>query len=79
VYAVEDLPMPEPVRVGGPSADIDVAAAERAARDLLQALGIDTRSESLRQTPRRIVAAYREFFSAPPFDLTTFPNDEGYD
>jgi GTP cyclohydrolase I len=79
VHVVEDLAVAEPVHVGGPSRQIDVAAAERAARDLLHALGIDTRNESLRQTPRRMVAAYREFFTAPAFELTTFPNDEGYD
>src|SRR6266702_3953118 len=45
----------------------------------LRALGISTDSESLRETPARMVRAYAELFSAPAFDLTTFPNDEGYD
>jgi len=57
---------------------VDVDAAERAARDLLVALGADVQSESLRDTPRRVAAAYRELLTPEPFDLTTFPNDERY-
>ena len=30
-------------------------------------------------TPRRMVAAYLEMLTPRPFDLTTFPNDGGYD
>ena len=30
-------------------------------------------------TPRRMARAYAELLTPPPFDLTTFPNDEGYD
>ena len=58
---------------------VDVAAAERAVADLLAALGQDTGSESLRGTPRRVAAAYAELLEPKGFDLTTFPNDEGYD
>lgn len=58
---------------------IDLAAAERAAGQFLSALGISTASESLRGTPGRMARAYAELFSPRPFDLTTFPNDEGYD
>jgi GTP cyclohydrolase I len=58
---------------------VDLDAAERAAGDLLRALGIDTDTESLRATPGRMARAYAELFSPRPFDLTTFPNDEGYD
>jgi GTP cyclohydrolase IA len=68
-----------PVRVVPESLPVDVDAAEEAAGEFLRALGIDTASESLRRTPARMVAAYRELFSSPAFDLTTFPNDEGYD
>jgi GTP cyclohydrolase I len=57
----------------------DLAAAERAAADFLRALGIPPDSENLRATPRRMAHAYAELFSPRPFDLTTFPNDEGYD
>jgi GTP cyclohydrolase I len=67
------------LRVVPPDAGIDLPAAERAAADLLHALGISTDSESLRGTPGRMVRAYAELFSAREFDLTTFPNDEGYD
>ncbi|MDT3397946.1 GTP cyclohydrolase I FolE [Streptomyces sp. B1866] len=58
---------------------MDLAAAERAAGQFLRALGISTASESLRGTPGRMARAYAELFSPRPFDLTTFPNDEGYD
>ncbi|HKP88862.1 MAG TPA: GTP cyclohydrolase I FolE [Thermoleophilaceae bacterium] len=58
---------------------IDLAAAERAARDLLVALGANLEDESLRETPRRVAAAYAELLTPQPFSLTTFPNDEGYD
>jgi GTP cyclohydrolase I len=54
-------------------------AAEAAVADLLAALGVDTEDESLRDTPRRVAAAYAEMLTAPPFDATTFPNDGGYD
>ena len=62
---------------GGPG--IDLAAAEDAARDLLLALGADLEQESLRDTPRRVAAAYAELLTPQPFALTTFPNDEHYD
>ncbi len=58
---------------------VDLQAAERAAADLIQALGADTESESLEGTPRRIAAMYAELLSPVPFDATTFPNDGGYD
>jgi GTP cyclohydrolase IA len=61
------------------SPGIDLAAAERAAGDLLIALGADLENESLRETPRRVAAAYAELLTPQPFSLTTFPNDEGYD
>jgi GTP cyclohydrolase I len=62
-----------------PSAPIDLAAAEVAAADLLRALGADLEDEGLRDTPRRVAAAYAELLTPKPFSLTTFPNDEGYD
>ena len=67
------------LRVVPPTAPVDLVAAERAAGDLLRALGIPTDTESLRGTPGRMVRAYTELFTSPEFDLTTFPNDEGYD
>ena len=57
----------------------DLAAATTAAHDLLAALGIDTSTESLRDTPARMARAYAELFAPRAFSMTTFPNDEGYD
>lgn len=58
---------------------VDLDAAERAAADFLHALGISTESESMSGTPGRMAHAYAELFSPRSFDLTTFPNEEGYD
>ncbi|MCF3173796.1 GTP cyclohydrolase I FolE [Streptomyces sioyaensis] len=76
-----EIPVPaQPaLRVAQETDGIDLAAAERAAGQFLQALGISTASESLHGTPGRMARAYVELFSPRPFDLTTFPNDEGYD
>ncbi len=62
-----------------PGNSVDLDAAERAAADFLQALGIPLDSESLQGTPGRMARAYAELFTPAPFNLTTFPNDEGYD
>ncbi|RJQ83558.1 GTP cyclohydrolase I FolE [Amycolatopsis panacis] len=62
-----------------PDPGLDLAAAEKAAGDFLRALGIQLDSESLQGTPRRMAHAYAELFTPRSFDLTTFPNDEGYD
>jgi GTP cyclohydrolase IA len=59
--------------------DVDLTAAERAAADFLHALGVDTSGEAMSGTPGRMARAYAEFFSPRPFNLTTFPNEEGYD
>ncbi len=58
---------------------VDLHAAERAAHDLLAALGADLESDHLRETPRRVAKAYAELLTPRPFNATTFPNDEGYD
>ncbi len=58
---------------------IDHDAAASAVRDLLLALGQEATSESLRDTPRRVAYAFAEQLTPRAFDLTTFPNDEGYD
>jgi GTP cyclohydrolase IA len=67
LHAVEPLP------------GIDHSAVERAARDLLAALGADLTDESLSDTPRRMAAAYAELLTPEPFNATTFPNDGHYD
>src|SRR6476660_550165 len=58
---------------------VDREAAQRAAADLLRALGADLESEGLRDTPRRMVQAYVELLTPQPFRPTTFPNEGGYD
>jgi GTP cyclohydrolase I len=68
-----------PLRVVHDQRAVDLDAAESAAAAFLSALGMDLDSESTRETPRRMAAAYAEMFSPRPFDLTTFPNDQGYD
>jgi GTP cyclohydrolase IA len=71
--------MPHLHSVGPPAEPIDLARAQRAARELLTALGCDLTDESVRDTPRRMAEAYAELLTARPFKATTFPNDEGYD
>jgi GTP cyclohydrolase IA len=58
---------------------MDVAAAEEAAAALLTALGCPIDTDAMADTPGRMARAYAEMLSPRPFDLTTFPNDEGYD
>ncbi|MFI9817710.1 GTP cyclohydrolase I FolE [Saccharothrix variisporea] len=58
---------------------VDLEAARRAVADLLLALGKDPESEHLADTPRRVAHAYAELLTPREFNLTTFPNDEGYD
>ncbi len=60
-------------------AAVDLLAAEKAAAALLSSLGVDVDTESMRGTPGRMARAYAVMFAPRPFDLTTFPNDEGYD
>ncbi|HEY6523340.1 MAG TPA: GTP cyclohydrolase I FolE [Solirubrobacteraceae bacterium] len=56
----------------------DFAAAERAARDLLRAIGADLNTPELVQTPRRVAASYAELVTPADVEATLFPN-EGYD
>jgi GTP cyclohydrolase IA len=66
----------------GPDIDprrVDHAAVQRAARDLMRALGAEIDSGALRDTPRRVADAYAELLTPRPFRATTFPNDDGYD
>ena len=58
---------------------VDLPAAERAVADLLRALGKDPTTEHLTDTPRRVAESLTELITPREFDLTTFPNDEGYD
>jgi len=58
--------------------DVDHAGLQRAAAELLRALGADPGAEGLEETPRRVADAYAELLTPQPFQATTFPN-EGYD
>jgi len=58
---------------------IDLPGAERAVRDLMTALRLDTDDPVLAKTPGRVARAFSEMLSPREFGLTTFPNDEGYD
>jgi GTP cyclohydrolase I len=68
-----------PLRVARQRPARDLAAAQRAAADFLTALGVDLDSDSLAETPARMARAYAELLTPREFNLTTFPNDEGYD
>jgi GTP cyclohydrolase IA len=70
---------PEVVDLDGAQPPVDLQTAERAAAEFLTALGVDLDREERRSTPARMARAYAELFAAQPFQLTTFPNDEGYD
>lgn len=65
------------VAVRRPEPDLD--AAEQAAADLMTALGLDLDDVNLADTPGRFARAMVELTSGPEFELTTFPNDDGYD
>jgi GTP cyclohydrolase I len=79
--AREDVVFPHhrALRVVPRREQVDLDAAERAVTDLLVALGKDPVAEHLRGTPRRVARSYAELLTPRVFDLTTFPNDEGYD
>jgi GTP cyclohydrolase I len=80
--AVEPAPVLRPGRAlhaVQARAAVDPAAAQAAVGALLRALGRDPADPHLAETPRRVASAFAELLSPRPFDLTTFPNDEGYD
>ncbi len=82
-----ELPVEEPpgtaaaeLRSVPPAAgSLDRLRAERAAGELLAALGVDLEAESTRETPRRMVDVYAELLTPNSFNPTTFPNDGDYD
>ena len=67
------------LRVVDERAEVDLPGVERAVAALLRALGKDPGSPHLTETPRRVAQSYAELLTGRQFDLTTFPNDEGYD
>ncbi|HEV7187355.1 MAG TPA: GTP cyclohydrolase I FolE [Blastococcus sp.] len=72
------VPEPARLRVVRSRTAVDLPAAEQAVAALLRALGRDPAEPHLADTPRRVADAYAELLTPPPFDLTTFANDEGY-
>ena len=58
---------------------LDLAAAERAALDLLRAIGADVDSPGLVGTPRRVAASFAELITPAEFAATSFPNESCYD
>jgi GTP cyclohydrolase IA len=58
---------------------IDLGRAERAARELLLALGEEVDSDRLRETPRRVAEAFAELLTPAPFAATSFANEGRYD
>ncbi|SFC76972.1 GTP cyclohydrolase I [Nocardioides terrae] len=67
------------LRITHEPAAVDLVAAERAAADMLAALGLPIDGEDMFETPRRLVHAYAELLTVPEFDLTTFDNAASYD
>lgn len=57
----------------------DIAAAARAARAFLQALGVGCDNPGMARSAMRMAEAYAEMLTPREFEMTTFPNDEGYD
>jgi len=58
---------------------VDTDAAEAAVHLLLRSFGREPAGSHLADTPRRVAHAFAELLTPRQFDLTTFPNDEGYD
>ena len=67
------------LRVLHPRGPVDLPGAQDAVAALLRALGRDPASPHLAETPRRVAESLAELLTGRPFELTTFPNDEGYD
>ncbi len=74
----------DPVSLGDPRpvGDFDAAAAERAVRDLLVAVGEDPDRDGLRDTPARVARAYAEIFRGmrmTPEEVLSTTFDIGHD
>src|SRR5919109_2140045 len=57
----------------------DLAAAERAALEMLRAIGADLTSPYLLETPRRVAASFAELVTPAEFTATSFPTEGRYD
>jgi GTP cyclohydrolase I len=73
------MELPDPIHAEPEAIGRDLLAAEAAAAEFLRALGVDLGGESMARTPGRMARAYAELLTPRAFDVTTFPNDEGYD
>ena len=62
-----------------PPPRIDLAKAAEGVAMLLEGLGVDATAEGLVETPQRVARAYAEMLTPEPFEVTTFPNEVGYD
>jgi GTP cyclohydrolase I len=71
-------PDPTPRRVVDAS-KFDLAAAERAALELLRAIGADVDSPELLGTPRRVAASFGELVTPAEVAATTFPTEGRYE
>ena len=76
---IDVVPALQPGDRHGSGRAVDRPRAERAAADLLGALGIDLSGEDVADTPRRLARMYEELTTPLPFNPTTFANDAGYD
>jgi GTP cyclohydrolase I len=75
----ESSVLPWRPRVAHEAPPLDLEAAEKAAADLLVALGQPIDGPDMVDTPGRMARAYAEMLAVDAFDLTTFPNTEEYD
>ncbi len=76
----------DPREVGGPThgrvvdaSKLDLAAAERAALELLRAIGADVDAPDLVETPRRVAASLAELVTPAEFTATSFPTEGRHD
>ncbi|HZE04941.1 MAG TPA: GTP cyclohydrolase I FolE [Solirubrobacteraceae bacterium] len=61
------------------ASSFDLAAAERAAADLLRAIGADVDAPDLLETPRRVAASFAELVTPAVIEATRFPNEGRYE
>jgi GTP cyclohydrolase IA len=78
-HRVSRLALAEPADPDTHTRRVDHAAVQRAARELLRAVGADVDADALVETPRRVADAYVELLTPKPFRANSFPNDDGYD
>lgn len=57
----------------------DLKRAEAAARQMLDALGVDLDRDDVKETPRRLIQMYDELLTPQTFVPTSFENSDGYD